>query len=72
MEKQESWELCAPKDDDPGFWVNFGAFWVLVGVSTILGDTYWWASWDLLWPLFMMGVGVQIAARALRDWFQRR
>jgi len=46
--------------------IIFGIFIILVGVTSLLGDIYEWASWDRLWPIFIIGIGLLIVFNALR------
>ncbi len=41
-----------------------GAFLILMGLSTLLEDMFWWAGWDTLWPLFIIAIGVMIVSNA--------
>lgn len=43
----------------------FGVVIILWGVSSLLGDIYWWASWDRLWPIFVIAIGLIIVMNAL-------
>jgi len=48
------------------FWpIIIGVFIILVGVSSLLGDTYRWLSWDRLWPIFIVVIGLVIVVNAL-------
>lgn len=38
----------------------FGIFLALWGVSELLGDIYWWATPEFLWPVFLMFSGILI------------
>ncbi len=45
------------------FWpIIIGVFIILVGVTSLLGDTFRWLNWDRLWPIFVIGIGVLIIA----------
>ena len=46
--------------------ILIGAFLILLGLSSLLGDTFWWASFDQLWPLFIIAIGVLIVSNAFR------
>lgn len=37
-----------------------GVFIILVGLSSLLEDTYQWARFDNIWPLFLIALGVMI------------
>ena len=41
-----------------------GAFLILLGLSTLLEDMFWWAGWDTLWPVFIIAIGVMIVSNA--------
>ncbi len=41
-----------------------GAFLILLGLSSLLEDIFWWAGWDTLWPLFIIAIGVMIISNA--------
>jgi len=46
--------------------IIIGAFLILLGLSSLLEDTFWWASFDNLWPLLIIAVGVLVVSNALR------
>ena len=46
--------------------ILIGAFLILLGLSSLLEDTFWWASFDNLWPLFIIAIGVLIIGNAFR------
>jgi len=49
--------------------IIIGAFIILVGITSLLENVYWWASWDRLWPIFVIAVGLLIVVNALsRRW----
>jgi uncharacterized membrane protein YvbJ len=37
-----------------------GVFIILVGLSSLLEDTYYWVRFDNIWPLFLIALGVLI------------
>jgi uncharacterized membrane protein YvbJ len=37
-----------------------GVFIILIGLSSLLEDTYSWARFDNLWPLLIIGIGLMI------------
>jgi uncharacterized membrane protein YvbJ len=43
-----------------------GAFIILIGLSSLLEDTYAWARFDNLWPLLVIGIGLIIVVNALQ------
>jgi hypothetical protein len=36
----------------------FGVIIILVGLSSLLGDTYSWARFGNLWPVIIIGIGL--------------
>ncbi|MCW4051351.1 MAG: zinc-ribbon domain-containing protein [Candidatus Bathyarchaeota archaeon] len=44
----------------------FGVFLILIGVSSLLDDVFWWASFDQLWPLFIIAVGLLVVTSGMR------
>jgi uncharacterized membrane protein YvbJ len=67
--RRRNWD---PEDDCFGgrsrtTWpILIGAFLILLGLSSLLEDTFWWASFDQLWPLFIIAIGVLIVSNAFR------
>ena len=49
----------------PIWGILFGAILILWGVTSLLGDIYWWASWDKLWPIIVIAFGLLILINAL-------
>ena len=45
--------------------IIFGIIIILVGAISLLERTYWWASWDRLWPLVIIAFGLLIVANTL-------
>ena len=43
-----------------GFGFLFGIFLALWGISELLGDIYWWATPECLWPVFLIGSGILV------------
>jgi hypothetical protein len=43
-----------------------GAFLILIGLSTLLEDMFWWAGWDTLWPIFIIAIGILVVSNAMR------
>jgi uncharacterized membrane protein YvbJ len=43
-----------------------GIFLIILGASTLLDDVYWWAGFDVLWPLFIIAIGVLILVNAMK------
>ena len=44
----------------------FGGFLILLGLSTLLDDVFWWFSFDTLWPIFIIGIGLLIVSNAMK------
>lgn len=62
------WEddLCFGRSRRIPIWgLIIGVVIILWGVSSLLGDVYWWASWDKLWPIFVIAIGLIIILNAL-------
>jgi uncharacterized membrane protein YvbJ len=62
------------RDDDICFGSTGGMNWfglfigimiILVGITSLLGDTYWWATWDRLWPIPVILFGLVIIYNTL-------
>ncbi len=47
------------------FGLFIGAMIILAGLSQLLQGTYWWASWDRLWPIPVILLGLILAYNAL-------
>jgi uncharacterized membrane protein YvbJ len=45
--------------------IIIGAFLILLGLSSLLEDTFGWASFDKLWPLLIIAIGVLVVSNAL-------
>ena len=60
MEKKYT-DICnMDSDKSNGFGFLFGIFLTLWGISELLGDAFWWASAEFLWPAFLIGSGALI------------
>lgn len=46
--------------------VVIGLFILILGVSALLGDYYPWASFDRLWPLLIIFIGLLVLVNAFR------
>ena len=46
--------------EERDFWLISGIFTILWGVNELLGDTFWWASSNITWGIFLLGVGSSI------------
>ena len=49
----------------PIWGIIFGIAIIIWGVSSLLGDVYWWASWDKLWPILVIAIGLVIVLNIL-------
>jgi len=63
-------DLCFGRRRGVPIWgIFFGILIILAGVISLLEGVYWWASWDKLWPIFVIAVGLIIVVSALsRRW----
>jgi len=46
--------------------VIIGVFLIILGASTLLDDLFWWASFDVLWPVFIIAIGILIVSNSMR------
>ncbi|MCW4012475.1 MAG: zinc-ribbon domain-containing protein [Candidatus Bathyarchaeota archaeon] len=46
--------------------VLFGLFLIIMGASSLLEDIFWWMSFDFLWPVFIMAIGVLIVTNSMK------
>jgi hypothetical protein len=46
--------------------VIFGLFLIIMGASSLLEDVFWWMSFDFLWPVFIMAIGVLIVTNSMK------
>ena len=44
----------------------FGVFLIIIGASSLLEDMFWWMSFDVLWPLFIIAIGVVIVSNSVK------
>lgn len=50
-----------------GVWpMIIGVFLIILGASTLLDEVFWWASFDVLWPLFIIAIGILIVSNTMR------
>jgi len=47
------------------FGLFIGCMIILAGLSQLLQGTYWWATWDRLWPIPVILLGLIIIISAL-------
>jgi hypothetical protein len=45
-----------------------GAFIILIGLSNLLDNTFFWARFDNLWPLFIIVIGLVIVIKAMQQY----
>ena len=48
------------------FPIIIGVFIILVGLSSLLENTYFWARFDRLWPLFIIAIGLMIVYNTMQ------
>jgi hypothetical protein len=67
MEKMcfDIFKMESDKFDILGF--LFGTFIALWGVSELLGNAFWWANAEFLWPVFLIGSGLLIILGVLKE-----
>ena len=46
--------------------IIIGIFLIILGASTLLDEFFPWLGFNVLWPLFIIGIGVLIIANAMR------
>jgi len=67
--RRDDWDF----DDDcfggrrRGTWpMIIGIFLIILGATSLLEDVFWWASFDFLWPLFIIAIGVLIVTNSMK------
>lgn len=70
MTRRPGYDPCFGVRRGVSIWgLVIGLFVIMLGVTSLLGDIYVWASWDRLWPLFIIFIGLIIIVNALsRRW----
>ncbi len=58
-------DLCFGRRGGSSWVIIIGIFIILVGISSILGETLGLNVWNLLWPFFIIGIGILIVVNAL-------
>lgn len=43
-----------------------GVFLIIMGASSLLEDVFWWMSFDVLWPVFIIAIGALIVTNAMK------
>ncbi len=44
----------------------FGGFLIFLGLSQLLEGVFWWFSFDTLWPVFLIGIGLVVIRNGMR------
>ena len=44
----------------------FGGFLIMLGLSQLLEDVFWWFSFDTLWPVFLIGIGLVVVSKGMK------
>ncbi len=44
----------------------FGGFLIMLGLSQLLEDVFWWFSFDTLWPVFLIGIGLVVVSNGMK------
>jgi uncharacterized membrane protein YvbJ len=57
-------DMCFGGRSDKTWPLLIGAFIILIGLSNLLDNTFLWARWDNLWPLFIIIIGLIIVYNA--------
>jgi uncharacterized membrane protein YvbJ len=64
--KRREEDLCFGTSQGVPIWgILFGLIIILWGVTSLFSGVYWWASWDKLWPIFIIAIGLIIVFNAL-------
>jgi len=58
-------DLCFGSGGGNWFGIFIGLMIILAGASQLLEGTFWWASWDRLWPIPVILLGLFIVYNAL-------
>lgn len=61
-------DLCFGGKSSKTWPLLIGAFIILIGLSNLLDNTFFWARWDNIWPFFIIIIGLAIVVNA----FQKR
>lgn len=67
--RREAWEYddeCFGGRNRKTWTLIIGAFLILLGASSLLGDVFWWAGFDMLWPIFIIAIGFIIVYNAMQ------
>jgi hypothetical protein len=58
-------DLCFGSGGGSKIGIFIGLMIILAGVSELLQGTFWWATWDNLWPIPVILLGLFIVYNAL-------
>ncbi len=67
--RRRDWDMednCFGGQDKTTWPIIFGGFLILLGLSTLLDDVFAWFSFDTLWPVFIIGIGLLIVSNAMK------
>lgn len=66
--KDRNWneDLCFGRRDRKIWPLIIGLFIILIGVSNLLEDQYYWARWDNIWPFFIIVIGLIVITNAIQ------
>jgi hypothetical protein len=59
-------DMCFGPKGGSWFGIFIGLMIILAGVSALFQDTFWWASWDKLWPIPVIILGLLIIVSTLQ------
>jgi hypothetical protein len=57
-------DLCFGSGEGSWIGIFIGLMIILAGVSELFQGTFWWASWDRLWPIPVIVFGLLIVYNA--------
>ena len=69
--RDRDWDLeddCFGGRGKSTFPIIFGVFLILLGASTLFEDIFWWFTWDTMWPLFLIAIGLLIVTNGMQRW----
>lgn len=58
-------DLCFGSGGGSKIGIFIGLMIILAGISQLLQGTFWWATWDKLWPIPVILLGLFIVYNAL-------
>jgi hypothetical protein len=67
--RHEGWDndICFGGRGSKTWPLIIGAFIILIGLSNLLDNTFFWARWDNIWPFFIIIIGLAIVVNALQQ-----